>query len=162
LIVKMNRRIIHMAVERTRQKSATLIANLLVALLCIAGFTGYAADAVSAEGETPRKTSRAKTDFERIEGHWVRPDGAYILELRNIKKDGSISAAYFNPRPIKVFRAKAGSKGGRIILVVELRDVNYPGSTYTLQYDAASDRLKGTYFQAVHRQTFDIEFVRTR
>jgi hypothetical protein len=158
----MNRRIIHMAVERTRQKSATLIANLLVALLCIAGFTGYAADAVSAEGETPRKTSRAKTDFERIEGHWVRPDGAYILELPNIKKDGSISAAYFNPRPIKVFRAKAGSKGGRIILVVELRDVNYPGSTYTLQYDAASDRLKGTYFQAVHRQTFDIEFVRTR
>jgi hypothetical protein len=158
----MNRRIIHMAVERTRQKSATLIANLLVALLCIAGFTGYAADAVSAEGETPGKTSRAKTDFERIEGHWVRPDGAYILELRNIKKDGSISAAYFNPRPIKVFRAKAGSKGGRIILVVELRDVNYPGSTYTLQYDAASDRLKGTYFQAVHRQTFDIEFVRTR
>jgi len=46
--------------------------------------------------------------------------------------------------------------------VLELRDVNYPGSTYTLQYDASYDRLEGTYFQAVHRQTFDIEFVRTR
>jgi hypothetical protein len=158
----MNGQAIHMAVERTRQKSATLIANLLCAFLCIAGFTGYAADAVSAEGETPGKTSRAQTDFQRLEGRWVRPDGGYILELRNIKKNGSISAAYFNPRLIKVFRAKAGRKGGRIILVVELRDVNYPGSTYTLQYDAASDRLKGTYFQAVHRQTFDIEFVRTR
>jgi len=39
---------------------------------------------------------------------------------------------------------------------------NYPGSTYTLQYDPASDRLKGTYFQAVQRQTFDIEFMRAR
>ena len=162
MIAKISRRAIHMVGERTRKKSATLIANLLVALLCIAGFTGYAADAVSAEGETPGKTSRAKTDFERIEGRWVRPDGGYILELRNIKKDGSISASYFNPRPIKVFRAKAGRKNGRITVVVELRDVNYPGSTYTLQYDVVSDRLKGTYFQAVHRQTFDIEFVRTR
>jgi len=27
---------------------------------------------------------------------------------------------------------------------------------------AVTDRLKGTYFQAVQRQTFDIEFVRAR
>jgi len=45
---------------------------------------------------------------------------------------------------------------------VELRDANYPGSTYSLQYDATIDRLKGTCFQAVQRQTFDIEFVRAR
>jgi len=43
---------------------------------------------------------------------------------------------------------------------VELRDVNYPGSTYTLQYDAASDRMKGAYFQAVEKQTYKIEFTR--
>ena len=47
-------------------------------------------------------------------------------------------------------------------MFVELRDVNYPGSTYTLQYDAASDRLMGTYFQAVAKQTFRIEFARGR
>jgi len=33
-------------------------------------------------------------------------------------------------------------------------------SLYITSYDSASDRLKGTYFQAVEKQTYDIEFVR--
>jgi hypothetical protein len=45
---------------------------------------------------------------------------------------------------------------------VELRDMNYPGSIYRLRYDKATDRLKGTYFQAVERRTFNIEFMRAR
>jgi hypothetical protein len=73
-----------------------------------------------------------------------------------------MSAAYFNPRPIKVYRAEAGRKDGTITLYVELRDINYPGSKYNLVYDAKTDRLRGTYFQAVERQTFQIEFVRTK
>jgi hypothetical protein len=76
--------------------------------------------------------------------------------------NGSLTAGYFNPRPIKVFRAEAAKKDGTMTLVVELRDVNYPGSTYNLQYDPATDRLKGKYFQAVERQTFDVEFMRMR
>jgi len=47
-----------------------------------------------------------------------------------------------------LFRAEAGRKDGRMNLFVELRDVNYPGSTCTLQYDPASDRLKGNSFRA--------------
>ena len=80
----------------------------------------------------------------------------------DIKKDGSVSAAYYNPRPINVFSAKWSRKEGKINLFVELRDVNYPGSKYNLQYDPKSDRLKGTYFQAVEKQTFNIEFVRVK
>ena len=34
------------------------------------------------------------------------------------------------------------------------------GSTYELINDAASDRLKGTYYQAVAKQKFDVKFVR--
>ena len=45
---------------------------------------------------------------------------------------------------------------------VELRDVNYPGSTYTLAYDPAADQLRGVYFQALERQSFDVSFVRAR
>lgn len=100
------------------------------------------------------------SDFQHIEGRWVRPDGGYVLELKDIKKDGSLTAAYFNPRPIRIFRAEASKKNGVITLFVEPRDVNYPGSTYKLRYDTATDRLKGTYFQAVERQTFNIEFIR--
>lgn len=150
------------AVSTIRRPSATLIATLFMVVFCMAGFTGHVANAAAAGDADTGKTAPLQTDFQRLEGKWVRPDGGYLLELRNIKKDGSVSVTYFNPRPIRVFRAEAGRKDGRITLFVELRDVNYPGSTYTLHYDPASDRLRGTYFQAVQRQTFDIEFVRSR
>jgi hypothetical protein len=158
LIAKRNRR---PAVGRTRQNPATLVATLLVVFLCVAGFTGNVG-AASARAADTGKQSSAQTDFQRLEGRWVRPDGGYLLELSEIKKDGSVSAAYFNPRPIKVFTAKWSRKEGKINLYVELRDINYPGSAYTLQYDPKSDRLKGTYFQAVEKQNFNIEFVRAK
>jgi hypothetical protein len=115
-----------------------------------------------AENAQINKRPPGEVSFQRLEGRWVRPDGGYVLELRTIKKDGRITAAYFNPKPIKVFRTEASLKGGRIYLFVELRDANYPGSTYNLLYDPMSDRLKGTYFQAVERRSFDIEFVRAK
>ena len=100
--------------------------------------------------------------LNRVEGFWVRPDGGYILQLQDVKEDGNLMAAYFNPRPIKVFQAAVHQKGGVISLFVELRDVNYPGSTYTLEYDPASDRLQGVYFQATSGQSFQIEFERMK
>jgi hypothetical protein len=148
--------------KKFRTVSAAFAATLFAAFLFLAGFSGQVADAASAGSAETGKPAPAQTDFRRLEGKWVRPDGGYVLELRNIKKDGSLTAAYYNPKPIRVFRAEWSGNDGRINLSVELRDVNYPGSTYTLQYEPASDRLKGTYFQAVQRQTFDIEFVRVR
>ena len=79
-----------------------------------------------------------------------------------MKNEGSVQASYFNPRPINVSRAEVGRTDGSLTVFVELRDVNYPGSAYNLRYDPATDRLTGTYFQAVERQTYDIEFVRIK
>jgi hypothetical protein len=95
-----------------------------------------------------------------FEGFWIRPDGGYVLDIREIGNDGHVKASYYNPRPIKVGRAKLRTKNGTAVLVVELRDVNYPGSTYTLRYDPAGDRLQGKYYQAVKKQTYEVEFVR--
>ncbi len=136
--------------------------RLVIAVICLVGTLWSMAGAVYAENGNPPKKTQVKTDVQRLEGRWVRPDGGYILELSEIKKDGSVSAAYFNPRPIKVFSATWSRKEGKINLFVELRDINYPGSKYNLQYDPKSDRLKGTYFQAVEKQTYDVEFVRAR
>ena len=71
-----------------------------------------------------------------------------------------MDAAYFNPGPIHVAKAEASQEGAVTKLFIELRDVNYPGSTYTLVYDAASDRLTGIYFQAVLQQRYEVFFVR--
>ena len=72
-----------------------------------------------------------------------------------------MEAAYFNPRPIHVAKAQASRDGGKLKVFVELRDVNYPGSTYTLAYNATADRLDGIYYQAVEKQNFEVYFIRT-
>lgn len=58
--------------------------------------------------------------------------------------------------------AEVGRHDGALTVFVELRGANYPGSAYSLRYDPKTDRLIGTYFQAVQRQTYDIEFVRMK
>jgi hypothetical protein len=95
-----------------------------------------------------------------MEGRWVRTDGGYVVEVRSVDPGGKVDAAYFNPRPIHVSRAEASQDGATARLFLELRDVNYPGSTYSLSYDAGRDVLEGSYFQALERQSYDVSFVR--
>ena len=105
-------------------------------------------------------SSAALAGFERLKGRWLRQDGGYVLEVRSVSPEGKVDAAYRNPRPIHVARAEAQRQGEALTLFVELRDANYPGSTYRLTWDPGRDVLAGLYFQAVEQQTFDVEFVR--
>jgi hypothetical protein len=109
---------------------------------------------------TPALPTPAGTGFERLRGRWLRPDGGYVLEIRAVSPEGTVDASYLNPRPIRVARADAGREGDALTFFVELRDVNYPGSTYRLVYDSGLDVLAGTYFQAAQQQTYDVSFVR--
>ena len=101
-------------------------------------------------------------EFNRLIGRWQRQDGGYLIEIRNVAPDGRIVANYFNPRPINVSTAQASLAKGYIKLDIELRDIGYPGSRYTLVYDPKSDRLIGLYYHAVSGQNFDVVFVRQR
>ena len=109
---------------------------------------------------TPALPTPAGTGFERLTGRWLRPDGGYILEIRSVSPQGTVDASYLNPRPIHVARAEASRTGEILTLFIELRDKNYPGSTYRLVYDPGRDVLAGTYFAAAQQQTFDVSFVR--
>jgi hypothetical protein len=97
-----------------------------------------------------------------LKGRWLRPDGGYVLEIQNVKPDGQMEAAYFNPRPIHVAIAKMSQSGPATKVFVELRDTGYPGSAYNLVYDPESDQLKGIYSQAALHQDFDVYFVRMK
>lgn len=110
----------------------------------------------------PAAATEARPDFRPLKGRWLRPDGGYVVEVRDVDEAGRMEAAYFNPRPIHVGRAEAKLEGGALKVLIELQDVNYPGSTYTLDYDSRSDRLVGNYYQAVERENFDVEFIRQR
>ncbi len=95
-----------------------------------------------------------------LKGAWVRPDGGYTIVIRSVGANGQLEAMYFNPNQLPFAKAQASREGVLLRVFFELRAGGYAGSTYELVYDSASDRLKGTYYQAVARQKFDIVFVR--
>jgi hypothetical protein len=112
---------------------------------------------------SPAATAVAATSgFQALHGRWLRPDGGYILDIRDVEASGKIDAAYLNPRPINVARAEATRDGSTMQVFVELRAPGYPGSTYTLTYDPQHDQLAGVYFQAALQQRFDVVFVRIK
>ena len=85
-----------------------------------------------------------------------------VLVIKNVRDDGNIDAAYFNPRSVRVSQARVSTKADRLNIYVELRDTGYPGSNYTLTYDPDTDRLVGVYHPMVLKKKFDIFFVRDR
>jgi len=122
----------------------------------------FAVSAFVASPTAMAQSKAAEVGAERLVGRWIRPDGGYVLEIRSAQSDGKLDAAYLNPRSIKVSRAEWRREEGRLLVFVELRDVNYPGSTYNLRLAPHRDRLVGAYYQAVQKQTFDVEFARQK
>jgi hypothetical protein len=120
------------------------------------------AETNSPPGAASNGAPAADAGFQKLVGRWQRPDGGYVLALSSVDAGGKIVAGYFNPNSIHVARAEASRDGAALKVFVELRDVNYPGSTYTLTYDPASDQLKGIYFQAALQEQYEIYFERMR
>lgn len=121
----------------------------------------------AAPAEPPAKTADAAVPeaVKKLLGRWVRPDGGYVLELKNPDRSGKIEASYLNPsqnRSINVSRAIWMQGGQGLQVAVELNDASagYVGATYLLSHDAQGDRLEGQYHQPQMGQTFEIEFVR--
>ena len=104
----------------------------------------------------------AQPDFQKLKGQWQRPDGGYVIDIMEIAADGKMQAGYYNPRPIHVSRAEAVQAGEALTVFLELNDINYPGSTYTLRFDPVNDLLAGVYYQAALQQSFDVTFARMR
>ncbi len=106
------------------------------------------------------QSQSAKAAHKVLIARWVRPDGGYTLLIKAVNDDRSIDAAYFNPNPINVSKAQVSNESDKVNILVELRDIGYPGSYYTLVYDPDSNRLTGVYHHLVLKQNFDVYFVR--
>jgi hypothetical protein len=107
-------------------------------------------------------TNTVQADPNQLVGDWIRTDGGYRIRILIVTPDGKLDAGYFNPNPIHVGQAEWKVMDKNIIITVVLQDVNYPGSTYTLQYFPTEDRLAGNYFQAVERANYGVEFMRQK
>jgi hypothetical protein len=135
------------------------ILRAVIAALAVVCFVWLGFAVASQEQDT--QESKGFSAAQKLEGRWVRQAGGYVLVLQDVKSDGSLKAYYLNPRNINVHVANWKFEDERLFLYVEMRDVNYPGSNYTLMYRAATDVLWGSYFQAVQKQTMDVSFVRS-
>jgi len=102
----------------------------------------------------------AKPDLALLKGAWVRPDGGYVIAIKNVGPGGELEAMYYNPNPLPFAKAQAFRDGATLRVFFELRAGGYGGSTYELTYDPASDRLEGVYYQAVAKQKFAVYFDR--
>lgn len=157
--------------RRYTRRVKTKVSALVVGALLVIGFTGC--DRKPAQVETPATSSpivsnapvaivTATNEFAVLKGRWQRGDGDYLIEIRSVDTEGKLVARYFNPAPINVSQAQASRKDDSLQVFVELRDVNYPGSTYKLTYDAKNDQLFGQYYQAAIKETFDVAFGRVK
>jgi hypothetical protein len=142
-----------------RKRSAAITWGIGVIVLTVGALLGLQAW-MKSEKNTEQKP--AHVDYNVLAGKWLRSDGGYVMELKDVKPYGRIGAEYFNPNPIHVSRAEWRLVSDRLNVFVELRDINYPGSTYTLVYLPERDSLAGYYYQAVEGQTFDVIFMRTK
>jgi len=130
-----------------------LAAILLMGLSCTSAITAGVAFAGVEPATAP------SPDMLALQGSWIRTDAAYVIQLSH-GQDGTLKAAYFNPKPINVGKTETAEQGGQVRIMIELQDVNYSGSTYVLSYDRSQDLLEGIYFHPVSKQTYEVRFVR--
>ena len=114
----------------------------------------------SSKNGSSEVSSTNKSEFSKVIGRWLRPDGGYVIEITDIGEDGSLDASYFNPRSINVSQAEIVSKDGTLEIFIELRDVGYPGARYSLVYSPQDDTLQGLYYQPSVGQSFEVIFIR--
>jgi hypothetical protein len=161
------------AVQKKKRRLPLLVVILAGVCLVLAALVGVFTEKKSGvESSThqadhksvdSKNTSANKQrDLLKLVGRWIRTDGGYVIEIRNVDIEDKMEAFYYNPRPINVSVAKAHWSGSGTKVFIELQDAGYPGSTYTLDYDPGNDALTGSYFQAVVKQEFDVVFVRMK
>jgi len=135
-----------------------LMLALLTMLLAVVGVGPLLGE----ENGDTATVEKSKPDFGKLKGRWTRPDGGYILSVKDVDTGGKMEAAYYNPKPINISKAQATQEGATLKIFIELRDAGYPGSTYALTYDPKTDKLGGVYYQAAIGQRFDVIFIRSK
>ncbi len=99
---------------------------------------------------------------DKLIGSWLRSDGTYTIEIIRLVEGGILSSKYFNPNPIHIGEAGWRILDNEIQIYVELQDTYYPGCIYELSYNESSEMLTGTYYHAVSKQTFEVDFKKSK
>lgn len=134
---------------------------LMIAFLAAMPFVAAAQSPATAPTTAPAPAASIPAELrQRLLGRWLRPDGGYILTVKEVTAAGAVTALYNNPNPIKVSRAEAVFRNDQALMAVELRDTGYPGNFYTLRYDPTTDQFLGIYHHLGIGEEFEVNFTR--
>ena len=148
-----HRRQTEIAQKRNQRWLRVGIVVVLLALVVGVGIIGRRNQSTN----VPLEAEQPKATPEQLLGQWLRTDGDYVIDITDVDPDGNIEAGYYNPYPINVEEAHAIPEAD---VFIKLVDQNYPGSTYTLDYNAEYDALTGIYFHAGRQEEFEVVFSR--
>ena len=104
------------------------------------------------KGSDQEQASKALT------GKWLRSDGTYTIEIKEVRDENKLVAFYFNPNPINVAKTMWSMEDDILEVYIEMNDTNYQGSNYKLTYDDQTDQLVGFYYQVVAKETYEVSF----
>lgn len=114
------------------------------------------------DSESAVLNNQQSVDKKIVNGNWTRTDSEYRIEILELYENGKIKAGYFNPDPINIGDTRWSANNGKLNIYIELKDINYPGSKYNLNYIPDKDILTGEYFQAVEGTTYQVAFARKK
>ncbi|MFN8257068.1 MAG: hypothetical protein U0W24_15340 [Bacteroidales bacterium] len=114
------------------------------------------------DADSTTTKQKIPADKNQLVGNWVRTDSPYQIKITEALDDGNLNAGYYNPKSIHIGKAMWNNADGNLKVYVELRDENYPGSNYKLNYYPEQDALAGEYFQAVEGNTYNVVFTRVK
>jgi hypothetical protein len=146
--------------EVSKSRRVIWVIGIFILLVSIVGYWKYS-DSTEPPVANSLPVSVSPGDVQKqLIGKWKRNDSDYVIEIRKVTPNNKLEALYFNPNPIHVGRAEWHGTNNKLVVIVELQDVNYPGSTYTLELDSKQNALSGKYYQAVEGLYYDVAFTK--
>ena len=92
------------AAARGRRGGLGLVTALVLVAIVVALVLNIPIETVIKSSFATRVSNQ--TSETLLRGRWLRPDGGYIIDVRDAQAGGHLEATYFNPRPINVSRAE--------------------------------------------------------
>lgn len=108
----------------------------------------------------PARSALSAQERQTLVGRWLRYDQTYMMVIESVGDDGRLAARYLNPDPVGVSKAEAWIEEGRVEILLELTDANYPGNFYELAYDPERQWLVGVYHHLGAREDYEVYFTR--
>jgi hypothetical protein len=111
------------------------------------------------------KTSPPKEYFQGqdrnlIKGVWGRVDAAGEIKITEVLHGGSLKSTFYNPKLIAIEKSIWTNSSGVLRVYILLREDDYPGSSFTLNYVAVRDVLVGVYYDALTQKSYPVTFER--